>query len=55
MPFITHEGSRFGNALADIRKICPNSKIAEGLEVRGGSVQRADKTVEAWLRKLGVK
>lgn len=54
VPFITHEGSRFGNALADIGKICPKSKIADGLEVRGGSVRRADKTVEAWLRKLGV-
>jgi flavodoxin len=52
--YITHEGSRLGNSMDDLRKLCPNSTILEGLAIRGGSVGSAQKDVDAWLRKIGL-
>ncbi len=49
VPFMTHEGSRMGRAVSDIKTLCPNSKILEALPVRGGSARSAEKTVAKWL------
>lgn len=54
-PFMTHEGSRMGRSVDDIRKLCPASTVTEGLPVRGGSVAGAAPEVEKWLTKIGVK
>ena len=54
IPFMTHEGSRMGVAVSDIKTICPKSRVLEALPVRGGSVSRAEQTVEKWLRTLAV-
>lgn len=53
-PFITHEGSRMGRSVSDIRKLCPKAKILEGLAVRGSSVKTAKNEVSEWLRKIGI-
>lgn len=55
VPFITHEGSGLGRAPADMAKLCPKATVLEGLAVRGGSVKTAQKDVESWLRKIGMK
>lgn len=55
IPFITHEGSGLGRAPADMAKLCPKSTLLEGLAVRGGSVKSAQKDVESWLRKIGLR
>ncbi|MBL4561289.1 MAG: NAD(P)H-dependent oxidoreductase [Emcibacter sp.] len=52
VPFITHEGSRMGRSVSDIKKLCPNSTILEGLPVRGGSVRSAGNDIKEWLRKI---
>lgn len=52
IPFITHEGSRLGRSSEDIAALCPDSRILEGLAVRGGSAKTAQNEVAAWLRKL---
>ncbi len=52
-PFMTHEGSRMGRSVADIRKLCPKSTVAEGLPVRGSAVDGAASEVEKWLAKIG--
>lgn len=49
-PFCTHEGSGMGGE-GDIKKLCPNAKILPGLAIRGSNVNKADKDVEAWLKK----
>lgn len=54
VPFITHEGSRMGRSVADIKKLCPNSTILEGLPVRGSSVKNAQKEVNMWIKKIGL-
>ena len=53
-PICTHEGSRMGRSLTDIRALCPNSTITEGLDVRGGNVSGARNTVRDWINKIGV-
>lgn len=55
IPFITHEGSGLGRSSEDIAALCPNSRVMEGLAVRGGNVKTAQNEVAAWLRKLGME
>lgn len=52
VPFCTHEGSGMGNSERDIKKLCPDANVLFGLAIRGGSVERADKDVANWLKKL---
>lgn len=54
IPFCTHEGSGLGDSQRDIAKLCPESKIIDGLAVRGGSVTSAKTDVEKWLQKIGL-
>lgn len=51
-PFCTHEGSGMGSSERDIKRLCPNAKVLSGLAIRGSSVERADKDVANWLKKL---
>ena len=56
-PFCTHEGSRFGQSLTDIRTLCPNARLLDGLALRGGAsgyVQSdaARQEIADWLRRL---
>jgi len=52
IPYCTHEGSGMGSSERDIKKLCPNAKVLSGLAILGGSVDRADKIVANWLKKL---
>lgn len=54
IPFCTHEGSGLGRSESDIKKLCPQSKLLEGLAIRGGSVKKAQSQVTEWLRKIGM-
>jgi flavodoxin len=53
-PFCTHEGSGLGRSVADIKELCPQSTILDGLAVRGGDVKRAQNKISEWLRRLGM-
>jgi flavodoxin len=55
VPFCTHEGSALGRSVADIKGLCPQSTILEGLPVRGSDVKNARNKVSGWLRELGMK
>ncbi len=52
VPFCTHEGSGLGGSERDIQKLCPTAEVLPGLAIQGGSVERADKDVTNWLKKL---
>jgi len=54
VPFCTHEGSGLGHSEKDIAKLCPNSKLLNGLSIKGGSVHGAEKEVSRWSQKLDV-
>lgn len=48
-PFCTHEGSGLGRSMDDIRKICPDADVREGLAIHGAGVDRATDDIENWL------
>jgi flavodoxin len=54
IPYCTHEGSCLGQSVRDIKKLCPNSRVLDGLAIKGGSVNRNQNDVSAWLHKLGI-
>lgn len=59
IPFSTHEGSHLGRSVDDMRALCPNSRILDGIALRGGnnSTVRTDsarREVAGWLRKTGM-
>lgn len=49
-PFCTHEGSGMGQSEQDIKRLCPNTEIAKGLAIRGGSVQKSKTDIETWIK-----
>lgn len=56
-PFCTHEGSGLGRGPSDIRKLCPNANLANGLALRGGAggYARGDdagEEIDAWVKRL---
>ncbi len=51
IPFCTHQGSRFGGSVDNLKKACPKSKFLDGLAVRGSNVKKAQKEVNAWIDK----
>ena len=54
LPLCTHEGSRMGSSESDIRSLCPNAALLDGLAVRGTSVNSAQSDVEKWLINSGI-
>lgn len=53
-PFCTHEGSGMGRSVMDIKKMCPQSTVLDGLAIRGGEVKNARDVVSLWLREIGM-
>lgn len=49
IPFCTNEGSGLGSSVQDIKKACPKAVVKQGLAIRGGSVDNADKQIIEWL------
>lgn len=54
VPFMTHEGSGMGRSVSDIKKLCQNSTVLEGLPIRGKKAKTSQNTVLKWLQDLGV-
>ena len=59
IPFSTHEGSHLGRSVADMKTLCPNSRILDGIALRGGNsstvkTDSARREVAEWLRKSGM-
>lgn len=49
-PFCTHEGSKMGNSENDIKNICKNSNIKNGLQVQGSYVSDSKEIIRNWIR-----
>jgi len=41
VPVCTHEGSKMGNSVNDIIKLCPNSKVLDGIDIRGSNAHNS--------------
>lgn len=52
IPFITHEGSRLGRSIADIKSLCPKSEVIDGYSCRGSNVKNAREEVNEWVKKI---
>lgn len=50
-PFVTHEGSGFGNAEKDLKKICQGADIKKGLSIPGAEVHDAKGMVKLWVEE----
>ncbi len=54
VPFSTHGGGGQGRVISDIKKLCPQSTVLEGLAVPGSEAKNAQSKVLAWLQKIGL-
>lgn len=46
-PFCSHEGSGFGRSIEDIKRICPKSKVEEGIEIHGSIIREEE--LKRWI------
>ena len=51
-PFCRHEGSGMGSSMDDIRRLCPDVAISQGLAIRGGFVERSEDEIQKWLTTM---
>ena len=54
LPFVTYAVSGMGRVADDYRRLLPDSRIGEGLAVRGEEAADARPEVEGWLRRAGL-
>ena len=54
LPVCTNEGSRMGRSEGDVKKLCPEAEIADGLSVKGSLAAESDEKVYAWLKANGI-
>ena len=50
-PFVTHEGSGFGSAEKDLKKLCEGAEIRKGLSIQGSKVYEAQSAVDHWVNE----
>jgi flavodoxin len=50
-PFVTHEGSGFGSAEKDLKKLCEGAEIKKGLSIPGANVHDSRDIVANWLKE----
>ena len=50
-PFVTHEGSGFGSAENDLKKLCEGAEIRKGLSISGSKVYDSKDTVSVWINE----
>ena len=52
VPFMTHGGGGMGRSVSEIKKLCPQSTVLEGLPINGRMVRRSEENVTNWLRDI---
>lgn len=52
IPFCTHRGSGLGQSVDDIKELCPNSIIIEGLEIMDD--EEFEQQIDNWLNKIHI-
>lgn len=48
-PFCTHEGSGMGKSESDLKKVCLQSIVEQGLAILGHEVTQQRKNIETWI------
>lgn len=52
-PFCTHEGSKMGSSVSDIKRLCPGADVGAGLAIRGCNIERSMQEIENWIENGG--
>ena len=47
---ITNEGSGMGRSESDLRKLCPDATVEQGLSIHGAEAAASKAKVERWLQ-----
>ena len=50
LPFCTDEGSGLGNSIEDIKNVCSQSDVLDGLAIHGTHVMTAYDDINSWLK-----
>ena len=45
VPVCTHEGSQMGTSIQDIKQLCPNSNVLEGIAIRGSNAHKSQEEI----------
>ena len=48
-PFATNEGSGLGNSVSDIKRLCQNAIVLDGLSIHGSDSSISDNLLDSWL------
>lgn len=48
-PFCTHEGSGMGTSESDIKSLCKQAIIEEGIAIQGGKVNDSEPIINKWI------
>lgn len=54
IPFCSHEGSGLGSGVADIKELCPDATILDGLAIRGSKVKESEGEILEWIETLEI-
>ncbi|MDR2439757.1 MAG: carboxymuconolactone decarboxylase family protein [Planctomycetaceae bacterium] len=54
IPFCTHGGGRWGHSVDDLKKLCPNADVLEGLAINGNTAERSKDDINKWLQKIRI-
>lgn len=56
IPFMTHDGTRLGHSVKDIKELCPDANVMNGLAIRGRNVKEetTGKDIQKWLKDLEI-
>ena len=50
--FTTHEGSGFGGSISQLKKICPQSEILQGISIHGADAKNSESEVASWAKNF---
>ena len=54
VPFCTHEGSGLGHSEQDMKKLCPESTVLNGIAIHGADAGSANTKISEWLEKIKI-
>jgi len=49
-PIITHEGSRLGHCMSDLKRVLIGCELIDGLAIKGSECKNSEKTVIQWIK-----
>ena len=54
LPLCTNEGSRMGRSEGDIKALCPEAEVVDGLPISGSLAREADEKITYYLKSNGI-